>query len=123
MKKLPLTIFEIVAYSILILMGLWALIYVALGIACEFIRYDTSVAEANAKLNLGFLWEGLIILGATAIAAVVVLLIHAKKTDRDFEKAQRRAARLNKKAPTQEVVEAEVAPVEEANPEEKKEEE
>ena len=117
-KKLPLTIFEIVAYSILILMGLWALVYVALGIACEFIRYDTSVATANAKLNLGFLWEGLIILGVTAVAAVVVLLIHAKKTDRDFEKAQRRAARLNKKAPAQEVVEAEVAPVEEKKEEE-----
>ena len=112
-KKLPLTIFEIVAYSLLALLGLWALTYVALGIACEFIRYDTAVAEANVKLNLGFLWEGLIILGVTAAAAVVVLLIFAKRADRDFEKAQRRAARL-KKAPSAnpEVVEAEVAPIE-----------
>ena len=109
-KKLPLSIFEIIAYSLLLLMGLWALTYIGLGIACEFIRYDTGVAAANDKLNLGFLWEGLIILGATALGAVVVLLIHAKRSDRDFEKAQR-AARL-KKNPTQEVVEAEVAPVE-----------
>ena len=111
MKKLPITIFEIIAYSLLLLLGLWALTYIGLGIACEFIRYDTGVAAANDKLNLGFLWEGLIILGSAALGAVVVLLIHAKRSDRDFEKAQRRAARL-KKNPTQEVVEAEVAPVE-----------
>ena len=115
-KKLPLSIFEIVAYTLLLLMGLWALTYIGLGIACEFIRYDTAVAEANEKLNLGFLWEGLIILGATAVAAVVVLLIHAKRSDRDFEKAQRRAQRLKKNTP--EVVEAEVAPVEEKKEEE-----
>ncbi len=116
MKKFPLSIFEIVAYSLLLLMGLWALTYISLGIACEFIRYDTGVSAANAKLNLGFLWEGLIILGVTAVAAVTVLLINAKKSDRDFEKAQRRAARLKKSAP--EVVEAEVAPVEEKREEE-----
>ena len=111
-KKLPLTVFEIIAYTILLLLGLWALTYISLGIACQFIRYDTVLAEANAKLNLGFLWEGLIILGATVIAAVTVLLIFAKRADRDFEKAQRRAARI-KKAPTVEVVDAEVAPVKE----------
>lgn len=113
-KKLPLTIFEIIAYTILLLLGLWALTYIALGISCQFIRYDTVIAKANAKLNLGFLWEGLIILGVTVVAVVAVLLIFAKRADRDFEKAQRRAARL-KKAPTAstEVVEAEVAPVEE----------
>ena len=113
-KKLPLSIFEIVAYSLLLLLGLWALTYISLGIACQFIRYDTTVRVANDKLNLGFLWEGIIILAVSAAAAVTVLLITAKKSDRDFEKAQRRAARL-KKAPvvnSQEVVEAEVAPIE-----------
>ena len=113
-KKLPLTVFEIIAYTLLLLLGLWALTYIALGIACQFIRYDTLLVKANNKLNLGFLWEGLIILGATVVASVTVLLIFAKRADRDFEKAQRRAARL-KKAPTvtHEVVDAEVAPVEE----------
>ena len=114
-KKLPLTIFEIVAYSILLLLGLWALTYIALGIACEFIRYDTAVAKANDELNLGFLWEGLIIAGVTVVVAVIILLTFAKRSDRDFEKAQRRAMRL-KKAPVKEapeVVEAEVAPIEE----------
>lgn len=111
-SKVLSKVFEIIAYAVAGLLGLWALTYIALGIACEFIRYDTAVAEANAKLNLGFLWEGLIILASAVLLAVVVLLITAKRSDRDFEKAQRRAARLIKKNPTPEVVEAEVAPVE-----------
>lgn len=112
-KKLPLSIFEIVAYSILCLMGLWALTYISLGIACEFIRYDTAVAKANAKLNLGFLWEGLIIAGVTVVVTVTILLIYAKRSDRDFEKAQRRAARLRKNVVKEEpqVVDAEVSEV------------
>ena len=115
MKKLHLSIFELVAYSILLLLGLWALTYIALGISCEFLRYDHDLVKANAKLNLGFLWEGLIILGVTAVAAVTVLLIHAKKSDRDFEKAQRRAARLKKATFKQEpeVVDVESTPVKE----------
>lgn len=114
-KKLPLTIFEIVAYSILLLMGLWALTYIALGIACEFIRYDTALAKVNDTLNLGFLWEGLIIAGVTVVVAVTILLIFAKRSDRDYEKAQRRAMRLKKATVKEEpqVVEAEVAPIEE----------
>lgn len=115
MKKLHLSIFELVAYSILLLMGLWALTYIALGVSCEFLRYDHPVTVANSKLNLGFLWEGLIILGVTAATSITVLLINAKKSDRDFEKAQRRAARLKKATFKQEseVVDAEVAPIKE----------
>ncbi len=113
-KRILSTVLEIIGYVVGGLLGLWALVYIGLGIACEFIRYDTAVAEANAKLNLGFLWEGLIILGAAAIFAVVILLVVAKQADRDFEKAQRRASRL-KKTPTvaPEVVDAEVAPIQE----------
>ena len=112
-KKLSLSVFEIIAYTILFLMGLWALVYISLGIACEFIRYDTALAKADAKLNLGFLWEGLIILGVTVVVAVTILCIFAKRSDRDFERTQRRAARL-KKTPVvnPEVIDAEVAPVE-----------
>ena len=112
-KKLPLSVFEIVAYSILLLMGLWALVYISLGVACEFISSKSAVATANKSLNLGFLWEGLIIAGVTAAAAVTVLCIYAKRSDRDFEKAQRRAARLKKNVTKDsDVVDAEVAPVE-----------
>ena len=114
-NKVASKIFEIVAYSILGLLGLWGLVYICLGFACEFIRYDTAVAVANDKLNLGFLWEGLIILGVAVVAVVFVLCIYAKRSDRDFEKAQRRAARLKKNVSSSpEVVDAEVAPVSES---------
>ena len=119
MKKIlsKLSVFEIVAYSVLILMGLWGLVYTALGIASEFIYYKTSVYQADQTLKstfggIGFLWGGLIVLGATAAVTVTILCINAKKSDRDFEKAQRRAARLKKNVAPQ-VVDAEVAPIEE----------
>ena len=117
MKKLlsKLSVFEIVAYSILILMGLWGLVYTSLGIASEFIYYKSGVYQANQTLKstfggIGFLWGGLIVLGATAAVSVTILCINAKQSDRDFEKAQRRKARLKKNV-TPEVVDAEVEPV------------
>lgn len=115
MKNLKkLSLFELIAYSVLLLVGLWGLVYVCLGIAVEFISTKTGVAKADAVLvdtfKIGFLWSGLIIMGAATVVAAIVLLVNAKKSDRDFEKAQRRAARLKKKP---EVVDAETAPVEE----------
>ena len=58
---------------------------------------------------MGFLYQGFLVLGIAIVVAVVFLLINAKKSDRDYEKAQRRAARLAK----DNVVEAEVEPVNE----------
>lgn len=112
-----LSIFEIVAYSFLLLLGLWGLTYACLGFSCEFIRYDSGLNKANLviedKFGLGFLWWGLIILGIAVVLAVIVLCIFAKRSDRDFEKAQRRAARLRKKPSEEQVVDAEIAPVDE----------
>lgn len=120
MKKLKLSLFELIAYSILLLVGLWGLVYVSLGIACEFVSTKTGIAGADKVLystfGIGFLWSGLIIMGSATLVAVVILLIYAKRSDRDYEKAQRRAARLKKK-PEAAVVDAEVAPVEEAKKE------
>ncbi|MBO6280880.1 MAG: hypothetical protein J6M95_04840 [Bacilli bacterium] len=111
-KKLPLSIFEIVAYSILGLLGLWGLIYIALGVSCEFIKHNSDLAIANNKLGtLGFLYQGFIILGVAVVATTIVLLIFAKTSDRDYEKAQRRAARLSKD--NKQVVDVESTPVEE----------
>ena len=113
-KKLPLTIFEIVAYSILGLLAVWGLVYICLGISCVFIKYDSELVKANAKLNLGFLIEGIIILAVAAAAAVVVLLLNAKTADREYEKVQRRAAaRANRKFGSSDapVVDAEVSEV------------
>lgn len=112
-KKLPLSVFEIVAYSILGLLGLWGLTYIVLGLACSFLPYDNALVEFNKNsLNLGFLVEGVIILSVAVVVAVVVLCINAKKTDREFEKVQRRAAaRAARKFGSEEapVVDAEVS--------------
>ena len=106
-KKLPLSIFEIVAYSILALLALWGLVYIALGFSCDFISVKSDLYKANANLGtLGFLYQGLIILAVSAVVAVVVLLIHAKTSDREYEKNQRRAARLAKETPNVVDVEA-----------------
>ena len=109
-KKLPLSIFEIVAYSVLALLGIWGLVYIALGVSCEFISYKSALYAANQSWNPGFMVQGFIIAGVALVAAVIVLLINAKNSDRDYEKAQRRAARLAKDNP---VVDVEAKPVEE----------
>ena len=110
-KKLPLSIFEIVAYSVLGLLGLWGLVYIALGVSCEFISYKSELYVTNQSFgDLGFLYQGFIIAGVALVVAVIVLLINAKQSDRDYEKAQRRAARLAKD--NNPVVDAEATPVE-----------
>ena len=94
-KKLPLTIFEFVAYPITGLLGLWGLTYIILGVIAGFLSSKTGLAKANAKLaegGLGFLGQGLIIMLVAVVATVIVLLIFAKNSDREFEKEQRRAA-------------------------------
>ena len=107
--------FEIVAYSILCLLGLWGLAYTILGFVCEFLSNHSGLKEANAYIKstfgTGFLTCGLIVMGVSVVAAVIVLLVNAKKSDRDFEKAQRRAARLKKK-PEAEVVDVTSSPAE-----------
>ena len=100
-KLKQLSVFEIIAYSVLLLLGLWGFVYTILGFVCEFISVHSGLREANAYIKstfgTGFLTCGLIVLGVSAVAAVIVLLVNAKKSDRDFEKAQRRAARLKKR--------------------------
>ena len=97
-KKFPLSIFEIVAYSILAALGLWGLVYIVLGVVVEFLNpvKDALYATNKSFGALGFLYQGFIILAVAVAAAVVILLIFAKSSDRDYEKAQRRAARLAK---------------------------
>lgn len=109
-NKLPVSTFELVVYIVTGLLGLWSLVYISLGIACEFIEYKSALAKVNRSFSIGFLSQGFIILGVAAFVALVVLLVNAKKSDRDFEKAQRRAARLAKD--DNKIIDAEVTPVE-----------
>lgn len=109
-KKLKVSVFEIVAYSILGLLALWGIVYLCLGFACNFVHYDSALLaqdKAFRAINgLGFLEQGIIILVVAVIVFVVVLLTTSKKSDREYEKTQRRAARMSQRRAG--VVDAEV---------------
>ena len=96
-KKMKITVFELVTYILAGLMGLWGLTYITFGVICNFISSKTGLAKANAHLqettnNMGFLEQGLLVLTIAVVVAVIVLLVFAKTSDREFEKEQRRAA-------------------------------
>ena len=117
-KILHLSIIELVSYSALLLLGLWGLVYAILGFSCEFINYKSAVYVANTNIHntfgLNFLYWGLIIMGIAVVLAVTLLCIFAKQSDRDYEKAQRRAARVKKSFSEEpQVVDAEVTPIKE----------
>ena len=121
-KKLPISIVEIIVYSLSGLMALWGLVYISLGLAVNFLKYDNELVKTNAAIlegtnGMGFLQQGILVLFIGVIVAVVFLLGFAKVADRQYEKEQRRAAaRFNRKSnqgEAQEVVEVESTPVEE----------
>ncbi len=93
-------IFEIVWYSICGGVGLWGLTYIVLGIVAQELTVHSTknpLLQASNTIQkyfgLGLFHWGLIILAIAAVAAIIVLLVFAKRVDRDFEKTQRRAAR------------------------------
>ncbi len=115
-KKKQLSIFEIIWYSISGAIGLWGLVYIVLGIVANNLAIPSknnellkaSEAIKNA-FGLDFFGWGLILLALGTILAVIVLLIKAKDSDREYEKSIRRAARLNRnKEIENKVVEAQV---------------
>lgn len=119
-KKCKLSTFEIVWYSICLAVGIWGLVYIALGLVVGASKIDSTISEANTSFKgvfgLGFLGWGLIILGIATLAAVIVLCVVARKSDKEFEKAQRRAARhIGGVKPTNEtpVIDVEATPSEE----------
>ena len=117
MKKLKISIKELIFYIISGALGLWGLTYVVLGLVANNLKMpldknplkaaDNAIANA---FGLGFLPWGLIIFSIGALIAFIVLMVFSKTADRDYEKQARRAARVNrntfKKEP--EVVEAPV---------------
>ena len=127
-KNLPLHPSEYVWYILTGLVGIWGLTYIVLGIVIQNLPIkskDEGLVEASAKFaktfGLDFFGWGLIILAIAAVAAVVVLLLFSNKVDRDYEKTVRRAQRLaqleaeeaKEEQEQQQVIDAEVAPVEE----------
>ncbi len=97
-SKRKLSIVEIVLYSLSGALGLWGFVYVILGIAAKYTRSDTEfykfVINYKDTFKLDVLYWGMILMGIAAVFASIVLLINAKKSDREFEKQSRRAARL-----------------------------
>lgn len=105
-KKAKVTGFELAAYIVSGVIGLWGLVEICLGIAGMYVPVDSSFAKACAKyksiFGLTFLGWGLILLGIGTVLAVIVLFVYAKTSDREYEKQQRRAARLGHDTPTDE---------------------
>ena len=118
----PISIFELVVYTLAGLLGIWGLVYISLGLAVNFLRYDNQLVKTNAALiagtnGMGFLQQGILILFCAVLVLVVFLLGFAKKADRQYEKEQRRAAartnrRFGKEEATEEIVEVESTPAE-----------
>lgn len=97
-KVRKVSIFEIVWYSITGALGLWGLTFITLGVIARNLRSSAGLFKADAAwnkaTNLGFFGWGVIIFVSAVLLAVIVLLVNAKKADREVEKEQRRAARL-----------------------------
>lgn len=107
MKKTNKTkIFEIIWYSLCGAVALWGLTYTTLGVITRFTSVEALIEADEVITNvfkLGFFGWGLIILSIAAVAIIIVLLINAKKVDREYEKTIRRQARrqgLSENAPT-----------------------
>ena len=129
-KKLPLSIFEIVWYSICVLVMIWGLVYVILALidgANQLTDLHKFMGKFQKTFGLSMYFWGLIIFAIGVVAGVAVMIIYAKTFDKAADREQRRSARLsalNKKEDKvvdeqqQEVVEA---PIEEPKEEVKEE--
>ena len=118
-KKLPLSIFEIVWYSICALVIVWGLIYVILSIVDKYNDLSSLHAFANsfkATFGLALYFWGLIIIAIGAIAGVVVMILFAKTFDKAADREQRRNARLNALKKEEKVVSEQQAEVVEQKP-------
>ena len=116
-KKLPISIFEIIWYSICAGVILWGLTYVVLGVVTKYNDID-ALTEFNQNFTklfgLGIYFWGLIIIAIAVTAAVVVLLFYAKIFDRASEREQRRSARLSALKKEEKVVDEQTPEVVEA---------
>ena len=98
-EKPKVSIAEIIWYSICLGMALWGLTFIVLGLIGHYAELptdDNGLLKASNSwkdtFKLTFLQWGLISLGIGVVGALPVLLITSRKVDREYEKAQRRAA-------------------------------
>jgi len=126
-KKLPLSIFEIVWYSICVLVMIWGLVYVILALidgANDLTSLHKFMANFKKTFGLTMYFWGLIIFAIGVVAGVTVMIIYAKTFDKAADREQRRSARLSglNKKETKVVAEQQPEVVEEKPTEEPKEE-
>src|SRR5574344_1938833 len=97
-SQLKISIFELVAYIVTIGVALWGLTYIILGLFARFLPVGSDLALADATIEklfgLGYFYWGAIILSIAAVSLSLVLVLYAKKNDRQAEQETRRAARL-----------------------------
>lgn len=103
MKKLKISVFELVWYILSGLIALWGLTYIVLGLVAQYAdlpQHNNALLDASNTIKrlfgLDFLGWGMILLVIGVVLAVIVLLAVASKAGKTTEKAARRAARLAK---------------------------
>lgn len=92
---------EIILYVVSGGLALWGLTYMILGLLAKYlpilssknplVSFDNTIANL---FGLNSLYWGMIIFVIGALVAVLTLLYFAKSADRDFDKKERRKARL-----------------------------
>ena len=117
-NKRKLKVKEYVIYIGCGLFALWGLTYIVLGLLANYLPLPDSSnplkgADTVIKNNfgLGFFGWGLILFGVFAAIGAIALMVFAKDVDKDYEKSQRRAARLKRNVAEEEVVDAKVEEV------------
>ena len=112
-KKMKISVFELVSYIISGILGLWGLVETVVGAVALNLGPNVPLKIFDdlykKTFGLNMLYWGIILMSIGAVIAVIVLVACAKSADREYEKSQRRAARLAKDTkPAEEVVEAKV---------------
>ena len=114
-KKIKLA--EYIVYGTFGALALWGLVYIVLGLLANNLPIPVSQNSLKtgddvikSNFGLGFFGWGLILFGVFGVACALALVYFAKDVDKDFERKQRREARLkrNVEQPKEEVVDVKV---------------
>lgn len=107
-KKLKIGKFEFACYITSGVLGLWGIVEIILGGVAINLGMNEPLRKANetfrSLFGLDMIYWGIILLVIGSVIAVITLLVCAKSLDREFEKSQRRAARLGKDVKAEEPV-------------------
>ena len=96
-------IIEIVVYVTFGLLALWGFVYIVLGLLANNLpikvsenALKTGDEVIRSNFGLGFFGWGLILFGVFGASLAAAFAYFAKDVDKDYEKSQRRAARLSR---------------------------